>query len=316
MANFENIDLPAKINAAQVGGYLEPRFALDGLEEAVSLNELLQYILDMLGTGGLGEANTGSNLGIGQGVFAAKVAADLRFKSLVAGTNVTLSADGNSITINATGGSGEVNTASNLGPGDGIFASKVGADLRFKTLIPGANVTFDNEANTITINAAGGGGAGLEQYQATPITEVTDNGCFVTCTESGATYARTGGVGQNTEGTLRVPNGAILKGAAVHFSAAQAPGSTFYLNVDYLGTGKAVNGGENSLMPPFVTVTSKPNPFSDGSPATNYVHSGTPLQVGVTQVDDNGTRVRVRIKITNYNQQVGSNASILSVIFP
>ena len=49
---------------------------------------------------------TGSNLGAGQGVFAQKSGNTLQFKSLVAGTNVTLSSDGNEITINSTGGGG------------------------------------------------------------------------------------------------------------------------------------------------------------------------------------------------------------------
>ena len=57
------------------------------------------------GGGGSGEANTASNLGAGEGVFSAKVGVDLRFKSLVAGTNVTLSSDANTVTINTTGGS-------------------------------------------------------------------------------------------------------------------------------------------------------------------------------------------------------------------
>lgn len=212
------------------------------------------------------------------------------------------------------GVSGEANTGSNLGAGQGVFASKSGVNLRFKSLVAGTNITLNADGNTITINAADGG-AGLEQYEADPVAG-PDTGCFLTCTETGATFARTGGAGQNTEATLTVPEGAIVRGVAVHFSAAQAPGNTFYLNVDYLGTGKAVNGSENSVMPPWATVASKPTGFTDIAPATNYVHSGTPLQVGIAQVNDNGTRVRVRYKITNYSQQAGANASILSMIFP
>lgn len=54
------------------------------------------------GGGGGGEANTASNIGGGQGLYTAKVGVDLRIKSLIAGTNVTLSSDSDTLTINAT----------------------------------------------------------------------------------------------------------------------------------------------------------------------------------------------------------------------
>lgn len=57
------------------------------------------------------------------------------------------------------GGSGEVNTASNLGSGAGVFASKVGADLQFKSIVAGSGVSLTPTATSITITAAGGGGA-------------------------------------------------------------------------------------------------------------------------------------------------------------
>ena len=47
-------------------------------------------------------------------------------------------------------GSGEANTASNLG-GVGLFAGKVGVDLRFKGLAAGQGVTLYSDANTVTI---------------------------------------------------------------------------------------------------------------------------------------------------------------------
>lgn len=47
-------------------------------------------------------ADTASNLGTGEGVFASKVANDFQFKSLVAGTNVSLSSTGTEITIDAS----------------------------------------------------------------------------------------------------------------------------------------------------------------------------------------------------------------------
>ena len=52
------------------------------------------------------------------------------------------------------GGAGEVNTASNVGTGAGVFKTKVGADLRFKRINPGAGVNVTENADDITISAA------------------------------------------------------------------------------------------------------------------------------------------------------------------
>lgn len=60
------------------------------------------------------------------------------------------------------GGSGETNTASNLGTGAGLYAAKVGADLRFKSLVAGTNITFDITSDSITVNATGGGSGGID----------------------------------------------------------------------------------------------------------------------------------------------------------
>lgn len=107
-----------------------------------------------------GENNTASNVGAGTGtIFKQKTGVDLEFKSLVAGTGISITNGPSDITIAATGGSaGEANTASNLGTGEGIYASKSGVDLRFKSLKAGANVTISNTATEITIAATGGGG--------------------------------------------------------------------------------------------------------------------------------------------------------------
>ena len=154
---------------------------------------------------------------------------------------------------------------------------------------------------------------GLAQYEAAGVNGAVDLGSFVTASAAGITYERTGGAGQNTEGTFAVPAGVLALGLTVHFTAGQAPGNTFYINVDYQNSARPVNGSQNSVIPPLATVATKPGTFSDANPATNYIHSGTPMQVGIAQVDDNGTRTRIRYKITNYSQQVGSNASILTL---
>jgi len=55
------------------------------------------------GGGGTGEANTGSNVGAGDGVFKQKTGVDLEFKTLIGGTNVTITNNANDLTISASG---------------------------------------------------------------------------------------------------------------------------------------------------------------------------------------------------------------------
>jgi hypothetical protein len=66
------------------------------------------------------------------------------------------------------GGGGESNTASNVGGGAGVFRSKTGVDLAFKSLVAGANVSITPGADSIEIAASGGGGgAGFAQATLT-----------------------------------------------------------------------------------------------------------------------------------------------------
>ena len=93
--------------------------------------------------------NTASNLGTGQGIFAQKVGDDLQFKGLVAGTNVTLTADANNITITASNDT----TALNLGTGSGLFTSKSGDNLQFKSIIANADsgISLTSNTNDLTL---------------------------------------------------------------------------------------------------------------------------------------------------------------------
>lgn len=81
----------------------------------------------------LGEVNTASNVGTGDGVFKQKTGVDLEFKSLSAGTNITLTSSADEIQIDAAGG-GESNTASNVGTGAGVFKQKTGVDLEMRSI--------------------------------------------------------------------------------------------------------------------------------------------------------------------------------------
>lgn len=53
------------------------------------------------------------------------------------------------------GGSGETNTASNLGGGSGVYSTKVGSDLQFKSLTAGTNVSLTPSSTEISIASTG-----------------------------------------------------------------------------------------------------------------------------------------------------------------
>lgn len=108
--------------------------------------------------GGGGEANTSSNVGTGEGQLAkAKVGVDLPFKTIKAGSNVTVTNNADDVTIASTGGGGggEANTGSNVGAsGTGVFDGKVGVDLQFRKLDAIGNITIALNSQKIDFSVA------------------------------------------------------------------------------------------------------------------------------------------------------------------
>jgi len=99
---------------------------------------------------GTPDVSSASNVGTGEGTFAQKVLDDLQFKSLVEGTNITITSSPTEITITSTD-TGEVNTASNVGSGEGIFAQKVLADLQLKSLTAGSGLLLTPSIDDISM---------------------------------------------------------------------------------------------------------------------------------------------------------------------
>ena len=102
----------------------------------------------------LGEVNTASNVGGGNGLFKQKSGVDLEFKTLVAGANTTITPVGDTLVIASSYvDTGEVNTASNVGGGSGLFKQKSGVDLQFYTLAAGSGVSLTQVGDTIQIDS-------------------------------------------------------------------------------------------------------------------------------------------------------------------
>lgn len=119
----------------------------------VDFGDIITFAPVAVNTGtGSGEATTGANLGAGAGVYKQKVGNTLQFKTVVAGSNISLTEGADTLTIAATGSaSGEANTGSNVGTGYGVFANKTGVDLRFKSINQGSGITVSSDGSTITV---------------------------------------------------------------------------------------------------------------------------------------------------------------------
>ena len=102
-----------------------------------------------------GEANTGANVGTGAGqVFKQKGGVQLQFRTLKAGTNVTIVQGVDDITINSTAtATGTITAGQSLGTGTPVYAGVSGANLQFNSLKAGSNVSISSASGEITISA-------------------------------------------------------------------------------------------------------------------------------------------------------------------
>jgi hypothetical protein len=135
---------------------------------------------------GSGESNTASNLGSGTGVYGAKVGMDLRFKSLIAGTNVTLSNTANDIIINASGGggSGTVTSASVVSANG--FSGTVATATTTPAITVSTSVTGLLKGNGTAISAATAGADFLSALTG----DVTSSGNATTIANNAVTTAK------------------------------------------------------------------------------------------------------------------------------
>ncbi len=112
------------------------------------------------GVGSGGATSIANASGTGNTMLNTISANNYSIKRLKAGTNVSISDDGNALTINATGGGGGTTTTlSNAGlVGFPLVGDVVGSDYPIKRLLAGANVSIVDNGTYYTIDAVGGSG--------------------------------------------------------------------------------------------------------------------------------------------------------------
>lgn len=93
------------------------------------------------------EATTVVNLGSGQGLYASKSDAELQFKSLVGGNNVTLSSNSNELTIDVNAGVTQFVVATDSG-------SLTVTENTTITVAGGTLISTSRSGDTITINSS------------------------------------------------------------------------------------------------------------------------------------------------------------------
>lgn len=96
------------------------------------------------------KVTTAANVGSGAGLFLNKTGTTLNFKSIIAGSNITITENSNDITIASTGSGSS--TGANLGStGARIYSSNSGSTLQFRRLIVGSGLSATENTNDITI---------------------------------------------------------------------------------------------------------------------------------------------------------------------
>ena len=156
-----------------------------------TLDVLMSYdgsVWSSIGGGASGKVNTSSNSGAGEGLALTKVGSDLPFKSITAGTGITLTSSASELEISSSGGGGDNIANANLTFDGSYYAdlssfswtlggtAPIGTEkisLQKDTLIKGSNtsesttgfkITDYNNSNLLDIRNNGQIGYGAVSY--------------------------------------------------------------------------------------------------------------------------------------------------------
>ena len=120
----------------------------------------------------------------------------LKVKSLIAGSNITLTDISDTITINSTGGGGGSYTFSNAGSGTTLVSTTSGInDFKTVSITAGANVAISNSGTDIVISASGSSGTNTINVTSIPSSASTYYPLFSSVISGNLSTISTDGVG-------------------------------------------------------------------------------------------------------------------------
>jgi hypothetical protein len=123
----------------------------DGATTITSMDITDVRVRSVQGDGGSSAVTLTSGTG-DESLVSDGVGPDLEIKALTAGTNITLTSDGDQVTIEATGAGSSV-TLANAGT-TSLVNDGVGPALATKGLVAGTNISFSTSATDVTITGA------------------------------------------------------------------------------------------------------------------------------------------------------------------
>lgn len=153
--DLANIGNGVDIYTERVGNDFELKSLVAGTNVAITTTS---DEITISAAGAAGEINTASNLAGGVGIFAQKVLTDLEFKSLVAGTNISIVADDDTLTLSTTAEVNVIDSASSIGSGADVYKQVASKTAQFRSIKAGTDITVTENASDITIEFSGGGG--------------------------------------------------------------------------------------------------------------------------------------------------------------
>lgn len=153
--NISNFDLGTPVT----GDYLLMWDVSEGRTKKVYINRVVALAPDEAETFLFSGVTGGRNVGPGEGtVYHSTLTNAIRFKTIKAGTNISITNNTGDVTISAsltTPESGNLN----VGAGEGtIFHSNENNFTKFKTIKAGSNISITNNTGDVTISSSAGAG--------------------------------------------------------------------------------------------------------------------------------------------------------------